>query len=165
MRLDTLTARGLIPATIAHAVAAENSARTGLLVHALSTDATALLEATAFGTRQIVETFAASGVPVTEFIVAGGLLKNPHLMQTYSDVLRMPISTIASEQGPALGSAIHAAVAAGVSGLFMETHPDPDNALCDGPNSWPLAHMRSLLETLVELDGVVKRRGYSEHAL
>ena len=73
----------------------------------------ALLEATAFGTREIVETFAASGVPVSEFIVAGGLLKNPHLMQTYSDVLRMPISTIASEQGPALGSAIHAAVAAG----------------------------------------------------
>lgn len=73
----------------------------------------ALLEATAFGTRTIVETFNASGVPVTEFIVAGGLLKNPHLMQTYSDVLRMPISTIASEQGPALGSAIHAAVAAG----------------------------------------------------
>ncbi|SDT29597.1 ribulokinase [Microterricola viridarii] len=73
----------------------------------------ALLEATAFGTRTIVETFNASGVPVTEFIVAGGLLKNPQLMQTYSDVLRMPISTIASEQGPALGSAIHAAVAAG----------------------------------------------------
>lgn len=73
----------------------------------------ALLEATAFGTRTIVETFNASGVPVTEFIVAGGLLKNPQLMQTYSDVLRLPISTIASEQGPALGSAIHAAVAAG----------------------------------------------------
>lgn len=73
----------------------------------------ALLEATAFGTRVIVETFAESGVPVTEFIVAGGLLKNPQLMQTYSDVLRLPISTIASEQGPALGSAIHAAVAAG----------------------------------------------------
>ncbi|AMB59445.1 ribulokinase [Microterricola viridarii] len=73
----------------------------------------ALLEATAFGARTIVETFNASGVPVTEFIVAGGLLKNPQLMQTYSDVLRMPISTIASEQGPALGSAIHAAVAAG----------------------------------------------------
>ena len=62
---------------------------------------------------RIVETFNASGVPVTEFIVAGGLLKNPFLMQTYSDILRMPISTIASEQGPALGSAIHAAVAAG----------------------------------------------------
>jgi L-ribulokinase len=73
----------------------------------------ALFEATAFGTRTIVETFAESGVPVTEFIVAGGLLRNPFLMQVYSDVLRMPISIIASEQGPALGSAIHAAVAAG----------------------------------------------------
>ncbi|WP_104193939.1 ribulokinase [Cryobacterium sp. M25] len=73
----------------------------------------ALLEATAFGARTIVETFNASGVPVTEFIVAGGLLKNAFLMQTYSNILRMPISTIDSEQGPALGSAIHAAVAAG----------------------------------------------------
>jgi len=73
----------------------------------------ALIEATAFGTRKIVETFNASGVPVTEFVVAGGLLKNRLLMQTYCDVLRMPISTIGSEQGPALGSAIHAAVAAG----------------------------------------------------
>ncbi|MDF2576317.1 MAG: ribulokinase [Agromyces sp.] len=73
----------------------------------------ALLEATAFGTRVIVETFAEAGVPVTEFIVAGGLLKNPQLMQTYADVLRLPISTIVSDQGPALGSAIHAAVAAG----------------------------------------------------
>ncbi len=73
----------------------------------------ALLEATAFGTRVIVETFAAAGVPVTEFIVAGGLLRNPLLMQVYADVLGMPLSTIRSEQGPALGSAIHAAVAAG----------------------------------------------------
>ena len=73
----------------------------------------ALFEATAFGTRVIVETFIASGVPVTEFIAAGGLIKNPFLMQTYSDVLRMPISVIASDQGPALGSAIHAAAAAG----------------------------------------------------
>lgn len=73
----------------------------------------ALLEATAFGTRVIVETFGAAGVPITELIVAGGLLKNTQLMQTYADVLRLPISTIASEQGPALGSAIHAAVAAG----------------------------------------------------
>ncbi|HEX2552016.1 MAG TPA: ribulokinase [Nocardioidaceae bacterium] len=73
----------------------------------------ALLESTAFGTRMIVETFAASGVPVTEFVVAGGLLKNAQLMQCYADVLRMPITVIASEQGPALGSAIHAAVAAG----------------------------------------------------
>jgi 2-dehydro-3-deoxyphosphooctonate aldolase (KDO 8-P synthase) len=54
-----------------------------------------------------------------------------------------------------------AAVAAGVSGLFMETHPDPAKALSDGPNAWPLAHMRELLETLLELDGVVKRHGFS----
>ncbi len=73
----------------------------------------ALLEATAFGTRMIIETFNANGVPVTEFIVAGGLLKNTFLMQTYSDILRLPISTIGSDQGPALGSAIHAAAAAG----------------------------------------------------
>lgn len=73
----------------------------------------ALLEATAFGARTIVETFNKAGVPVTEFVVAGGLLKNRLLMQTYCDVLRMPISIIDSDQGPALGSAIHAAVAAG----------------------------------------------------
>ena len=73
----------------------------------------ALLESTAFGTRVIIETFRDSGVPVTEFIVAGGLLKNPFLMQVYSDITNLPLSTIDSEQGPALGSAIHAAVAAG----------------------------------------------------
>jgi L-ribulokinase len=73
----------------------------------------ALVEATAFGTRMIVETFDRAGVPVREFIAAGGLMRNHHLMQTYADVLGMPISTIGSEQGPALGSAIHAAVAAG----------------------------------------------------
>ncbi|MFM7013838.1 MAG: ribulokinase [Actinomycetota bacterium] len=73
----------------------------------------ALLEATAFGTRKIVETFRASGVPVEEFIVAGGLIKNKFLMQLYSDVTRLPLSVLESEQGPALGSAIHAAVAAG----------------------------------------------------
>ena len=73
----------------------------------------ALLEATAFGTRTIVEAFQGSGVPVTELVVAGGLLKNTLLMQIYADVTRLPLSTIASDQGPALGSAIHAAVAAG----------------------------------------------------
>ncbi len=73
----------------------------------------ALLEATAFGTRVIVEAFRDSGVPVEEFIVAGGLQKNALLMQIYSDVTRLPLSIIDSEQGPALGSAIHAAVAAG----------------------------------------------------
>lgn len=73
----------------------------------------ALLEATAFGTRVIVETFRDSGVPVEEFVVAGGLQKNALLMQIYADVTRLPLSIIDSEQGPALGSAIHAAVAAG----------------------------------------------------
>ena len=73
----------------------------------------ALLEATAFGTRTIVEAFQRSGVPVTELVVAGGLLKNRLLMQIYADVTRLPLSTIGSDQGPALGAAIHAAVAAG----------------------------------------------------
>jgi L-ribulokinase len=77
----------------------------------------ALLEATAFGTRTIVEAFERAGVPVTELVVAGGLLRNRLLLQIYSDVCRRPLSVIGSEQGPALGSAIHAAVAAGV-------HPD-----------------------------------------
>lgn len=55
-----------------------------------------------------------------------------------------------------------AAVAAGVSGLFMETHPDPDKALSDGPNAWPLGRMKSLLAQLKELDALVKRHGFAE---
>ncbi len=55
-----------------------------------------------------------------------------------------------------------AAVAAGVSGLFMETHPDPSKAMSDGPNAVPLAKMKSLLETLIDLDRVVKRNGFLE---
>ncbi len=100
----------------------------------------ALIEATAFGTRVIVETFAGSGVPVTEFVVTGGLVKNRFLMQVYADVLRLPLSVVDSDQGPALGSAIHAAVAAGA---YPDVHaaaarmgrvtravfqPDPDAA-------------------------------------
>jgi L-ribulokinase len=73
----------------------------------------ALLEATAFGTRLIIETFNASGVPVTELVVAGGLVKSAPLMQIYADVTRCPLSVIGSGQAPALGSAIHASVAAG----------------------------------------------------
>jgi L-ribulokinase len=73
----------------------------------------ALLEATAFGTRMIVETFVASGVPVTELVVAGGLLKNRLLMQIYADAIGLPLSTVPSAQAPALGAAIHAATAAG----------------------------------------------------
>lgn len=100
----------------------------------------ALLESTAFGTRTIIEAFDASGVPVRELVVAGGLLKNRFLMQLYSDITRLPISTITSEQGPALGSAIHAAVAAGayadvraaapiMGGRIKEAYtPDPASA-------------------------------------
>lgn len=58
-----------------------------------------------------------------------------------------------------------AAVAAGISGLFMETHPRPDEALCDGPNSLPLKHLGALLETLVELDRVTKQSGLLEQQL
>jgi 2-dehydro-3-deoxyphosphooctonate aldolase (KDO 8-P synthase) len=55
-----------------------------------------------------------------------------------------------------------AAVAAGISGLFMETHPDPANARSDGPNAWPLDRMEGLLTTLVELDRLVKQRSFDE---
>ena len=57
-----------------------------------------------------------------------------------------------------------AAVAAGVAGIFMETHPDPSQALSDGPNAVPLKHMRRLLETLLELDAVTKRNGFLENS-
>ena len=56
-----------------------------------------------------------------------------------------------------------AAVAVGVAGLFMETHPDPANALSDGPNAVPLKHMRALLETLLALDAVTKKNGFLEN--
>jgi len=57
-----------------------------------------------------------------------------------------------------------AAIAAGVSGLFMETHPDPDKALSDGPNAWPLDKLQPLLETLIRLDGTVKAGELAETA-
>jgi 2-dehydro-3-deoxyphosphooctonate aldolase (KDO 8-P synthase) len=57
------------------------------------------------------------------------------------------------------------AIAAGVAGLFMETHPDPSKALSDGPNAWPLDRMRSLLTTLVELDHAVKKKPFEESLL
>jgi L-ribulokinase len=77
----------------------------------------AMIEATAFGTRTIIAAFDDAGVPVDELFVAGGLLRNPVVMQIYADVNRRPLHLIDSEQGPALGAAIHAAVAAGA-------HPD-----------------------------------------
>jgi 2-dehydro-3-deoxyphosphooctonate aldolase (KDO 8-P synthase) len=58
-----------------------------------------------------------------------------------------------------------AAVAAGVAGIFMETHPDPERALSDGPNAWPLARMRVLLEALVEIDRAVKSRPFEEDSV
>jgi L-ribulokinase len=73
----------------------------------------ALLEATAFGTRKIIESFEGAGVEVRELIAAGGLIKNPVVMQIYADVTRRHIHLCESGQGPALGSAMHAAVAAG----------------------------------------------------
>ncbi|WP_430379227.1 ribulokinase [Streptomyces sp. B1-3] len=100
----------------------------------------ALLEATAFGTRTIIEAFETSGVPVEELIIAGGLTKNALLMQIYADVTRRPLGVIGSTQGPALGSAMHAAVAAGAypdiraAALAMgKVHrraylPDPEHA-------------------------------------
>ena len=58
-----------------------------------------------------------------------------------------------------------AAVATGVAGVFMETHPEPEKALSDGPNAWPLPLMSGLLETLKELDALVKRRGFAENLI
>lgn len=58
-----------------------------------------------------------------------------------------------------------AAVAVGIAGIFMETHPQPEQALSDGPNAVPLAHMRKLLESLCELDQLVKRHGFAEMAI
>jgi len=58
-----------------------------------------------------------------------------------------------------------AAVASGIAGVFMETHPDPDKALSDGPNAWPLDRMKELLATLKELDALVKRGRFAEQKL
>ncbi|MEF2277395.1 ribulokinase [Deinococcus sp. YIM 134068] len=73
----------------------------------------ALIEATAYGTRVIVENFEQSGVPVNEIVISGGLKRNRMLMQIYADVTGRPLSVLDVEQGPAVGSAMHAAVAAG----------------------------------------------------
>ncbi|NKZ07480.1 ribulokinase [Actinomadura latina] len=111
----------------------------------------ALIEATAFGTRMIVETFEASGVPVEEFVVAGGLLKNAFLMQVYADVLRRPLSVIGSSQGPALGSAIHAAVAAGA-------HPDITSAAAAMGRRVPSAYVpdRARADAYDDLYGIYR---------
>ncbi|MGC5031405.1 ribulokinase [Micromonospora sp. DT229] len=98
----------------------------------------ALLEATAYGTRMIIEAFVEAGVRVDDLVIAGGLTSNELLMQIYADVANRPLGIIGSAQGPALGSAIHAAVAAGAYPSIHEAsqamgrisaavyRPDPD---------------------------------------
>ncbi len=80
----------------------------------------AIMESTAFGARVIIENFHDHGVEITEFVAAGGLTKNPFLMQLISDITRLPVSTAVSTQAPALGSAIFAACAAGLYDSVVE---------------------------------------------
>jgi L-ribulokinase len=100
----------------------------------------ALIESTAFGTRVIIDAFEAAGIGVSELLIAGGLTANELIMQVYADVTRRPLGLVSSGQGPALGSAIHAAVAAGAypdvpaAAAAMGSHlpavyaPDPASA-------------------------------------
>jgi L-ribulokinase len=100
----------------------------------------ALIESTAFGTRVIIDAFEAAGIGVSELVIAGGLTANELIMQVYADVTRRPLGLVSSGQGPALGSAIHAAVAAGAypdvpaAAAAMGSHlpavyaPDPASA-------------------------------------
>ena len=73
--------------------------------------------------------------------------------------------TVSGGQREFISVLARAAVASGIAGLFMETHPDPAKAMSDGPNAWPLARMKELLATLKELDGVVKKAGFVELTL
>ncbi|MDO5034734.1 MAG: ribulokinase [Actinomycetaceae bacterium] len=74
----------------------------------------ALMEATVFGARVIIENFTQHGIEINEFVAAGGLIKNPFLMQMFADITRLPVSIAMSSQAPALGAAIFGAVAAGI---------------------------------------------------
>lgn len=81
---------------------------------------------------------------------------------THSVQLPGGLGTASGGQREHIPVLARAAVGAGVAGVFMETHPRPDEALCDGPNSWPLALMPELLDTLAELDRVTKKNGFAE---
>ena len=81
---------------------------------------------------------------------------------THSVQLPGGLGTSSSGQREFVPVLARAAVASGVAGLFMETHPHPEQALSDGPNAWPLKHMKVLLETLQALDAMVKQRGFAE---
>ncbi len=132
----------------------------------------ALLESTAYSKRLIVEAFEGSGVPVTKIIAAGGLpAKNPLLMQIYADVLGRDIFVIGSEQGPALGSAMHAAVAAGAypdigaaaqkMGRLSDVsyQPSPENVAVYGELYRDYCYLHDLFgrSTVKEPGGVMKR--------
>jgi 2-dehydro-3-deoxyphosphooctonate aldolase (KDO 8-P synthase) len=81
--------------------------------------------------------------------------------------VQMPggLGTVSGGQREMVPVLARAAVGAGIAGIFMETHPDPANALSDGPNSWPLHRMHDLLRVLVQIDEVVKRSGFIENQL
>ena len=122
----------------------------------------ALVEATAFGARRIVEAFDDAGVPVRELIAAGGLLRNAPLMQCYADVLDMPIAVIESDQGPALGSAMHAAVAAGVhrdiyaaAGAMGRSRPDAYRPHADRARAYD--ELYALYRTVHDYFGIERR--------
>ncbi|MFQ9872650.1 MAG: FGGY-family carbohydrate kinase [Oscillospiraceae bacterium] len=90
----------------------------------------ALIEATAYGTRRIIQSFEENGVPVEEFYASGGISqKDPMTMQIYADVLGKPVKIAGSTQGPALGSAIFAAVAAGSGAGGYDTVQDAAMAM------------------------------------
>ena len=84
---------------------------------------------------------------------------------THSVQLPGGAGTVSGGQREFIPVLARAAVAAGVAGVFMETHPQPEKALSDGPNAWPLDRMQSLLQTLVELDRIVKTRPFEESLL
>ena len=84
---------------------------------------------------------------------------------THSVQLPTGQGTVSGGQREFVPVLARSAVAAGVSGLFMETHPQPEKALCDGPNSWPIGEMKHLLATLKEIDEVVKKNGFAEAEL
>ena len=81
---------------------------------------------------------------------------------THSVQLPGGLGTVSGGQREFVPVLARAAVASGISGIFMETHPNPDEALSDGPNAWPLKHMKALLGTLKALDALVKEQGFAE---
>jgi len=84
---------------------------------------------------------------------------------THSVQLPGGLGTVSGGQREFVPVLARAAVASGISGIFMETHPHPEKALSDGPNAWPLKHMKALLGTLKALDALVKQQGFAEQEI